>query len=184
LASFRDIYFKFDTNCPHLDNKIWTGPAYIVYISQLIYSRLPTFYNPTVFWVMLLSQEFWDCVRNGFLYYVLRWPCVLSSDVLNHWISLIWLLLVHVFVYIGLSSLSSVSFVLWLLEHFQQCGSLVSHIITFILSSRDNVYTNDSALINYWKLLQNLITRIMILYFNAILHTEIWSKTVFLLRRN
>ena len=168
MASFRDIYFKFDTNCPHLDNKIWTGPPYIVYISQLIYSRLHTFYNPTVFWVMLLSQEFWDCVRNGFLYYVLRWPCVLSN----------------VFVYIGLSSLSSVSFVLWLLEHFQQCGSLVSHIITFILSSRDIVYTKDSALINYWKLLQNLITRIMILYFNAILHTEIWSKTLFLLRRN
>jgi hypothetical protein len=49
--------YNFDIiNLQHLEKKISTDHAYIVYISQLIHSSFPgciqTFYNATVFWIL------------------------------------------------------------------------------------------------------------------------------------
>ena len=77
LASFRDIYFNFDTIIKY------ELVPHILFIFRNSYTRAYRLNNPTVFWVMKLSQEFWNCVSNGFLYYVLRWPCVLSNLVMT-----------------------------------------------------------------------------------------------------
>ena len=38
---------------------------------------------------------------------------------------------------------------------------------------KKKIYTKDTAFINYWKLSQNVITTIKILYLNTILQAEI-----------
>jgi hypothetical protein len=44
----------------------------------------------------------------------------------------------------------------------------------------EHFYTKDTTFICYWKLSQNSITALQILYINTILHVDIWVKKTFL----